>query len=112
MPYYKWRAYDFDVKYYEGATSAQSYEMVVLELSRNDLVPKEIYEINYDEYRELKKTEKKLDKLKRIRHVLNKSQEYSKYPENETSHSYKLKPILITAGIVLLTLLAYLLTDQ
>ena len=72
MPFFKWKAYDSDIKYttealykyHTGVTECDQFEMVVLELAEQDLVAKEIIQIEYDEYARTRSVDAKLEKYR------------------------------------------------
>ena len=73
MPFFKWKAYDLDIKYtseaeykyHEGVIECSRMEMVVLELAKQDLVASEIEITDYDTYRKWQIINTKIKKLRR-----------------------------------------------
>jgi hypothetical protein len=101
MPFFKWKAYDFDLKYHDGAIKCDRFERVVIELAQKSLVASEIVEIDYAEYKRLKLIEKRLNALK------------LKEQPREVARQFKInwtyiKIGLIIGGSTLLLVLAWL----
>jgi ABC-type Fe3+-siderophore transport system permease subunit len=64
MAFYKWKAYDFNLKYHDGAMECSRHELVVMKLAERELVPSNIETIDYIEYKILKTAETRIGKFK------------------------------------------------
>jgi hypothetical protein len=72
MAFFKWKAYDSDIKYttdalyryHTGVIQCDSFEMAVLQLARRGLVVKELQPIDYIEYTKLRTIEERINRLK------------------------------------------------
>lgn len=75
MPFFKWKAYDLDIKYtseaeykyHEGVMESSRMEMVVLELARRSLVASEIEVTDYDTYRKWRMINARIDRFSRTK---------------------------------------------
>lgn len=105
MPFYKWKAYDFDLKYFEGVIECERFELVVIEVTQKELVPKEIVVIDYPEYKRYKAVEKRMQAIERKKAKLKPNK--IKLKHKKKFDYKKLWPALIPIGIVLLILLAW-----
>ena len=64
MAFYKWKAYDFNLKYHDGVIECSRHELVVMRLAEQELVPSKIETIDYLEYKRLKAAETHINKFK------------------------------------------------
>lgn len=70
MKFYKWKAYDFNTSYYTGVMECESHVEVAFNLAKQNLVPKEIIPISYEEYRRVKTGYDRIVKMKRKRDAI------------------------------------------
>lgn len=106
MAFYKWKAYDFDVKYHDGVIEAARFEEVVLVLANKNLVPSSIEEIEYHEYIQLRNAAKKLEKLKlRVKKLNNKPSKQSINNQAKKSKSFNYMVVFLLIVIIFLLIL-------
>lgn len=112
--YYKWKAYDFNLKYHqgvinsenvgqyyhEGVMEADRFEMVVLELAKKNLVAKEVVSIDYEEYRRIKTIERRTNR------------KTAPPPPRRFTLPINPRYVLIAIVVCLLVLLAYLASPR
>ena len=101
--YFKWKAYDFNVKYFEGIMECDRFEEVVIELAKQQLVAKEIQPIEYDEYKKIQAREKIIKRMENI-----KARIYNK-PSNSINPKLKINIPKIPQSIITITFLIFLL---
>jgi len=117
MPFFKWKAYDSDIKYKsdsidkycEGVVECERYEIVVMQLAQKGLVAKEIQKIDYAEFRRLKSAELKLEALKhKIDRLKTPKTELNIEPEKPKWHKVVIIAAISIAVIAILVFLSNL----
>lgn len=114
--YFKWKAYDFNVKYFEGVIECSRFEEAVIKLAERQLIVKELSSIEYDEYKALQKRERIIQKMENIKtRIQNKSQNPNrpKYQIKTLKISKNiLKIIIVIFSLGLIIFLAYAASNQ
>lgn len=99
MKYFRWQAYDRTGCYHDGATKAERFEEVAMNLMSRRLYPSSIIEIQPGEYKHYKSINKKIDKLRKFEYKLTPHVLYIDPPKKK----YK----WIIAGIVLMAIVIW-----
>lgn len=112
MPFYKWRAYDYDSNYKDGVMEATDYEQVAKIIGYSKLIPIEVKEITYKEYQSALKVEKLKNKLIANKNMLDKRYRPKpifiepSYIDNRLNINKYLIPTIVIVGLLILLILS------